>query len=235
MLLAYRSLLRRENSSGKKFCETWVLSASTHSPLQHHLLPPPSLICLYILPSYSRFQSLAVNPPTFLSRGGNSGHPCQLPWPQQTSTAIDRVTQCTVKGEHFLQLRRGSLSGGRGTRHVTDTGWQTLWTQTTGNECTAQGARHEAHLNWHVYPADTWWRLVRSLGSACDYSNLVGLRRRWQLVRLTEGGGEIHLRKQWCCNIESLIGVRYVFHRVSSQNNWPHKDPYDTETAEKLI
>lgn len=58
----------------------------------------------------SRLSSVALrvrNPLRVLSCSGDSGHPCQPPWPQRTSASIDQVTQCTVKGKHFLQSRRG--------------------------------------------------------------------------------------------------------------------------------
>lgn len=97
------------NSVGKKICFTWLFSTSTHSPLQHHLslcLLPHSSVSTSFLPIVA-FR-VAVNPLSILSCSGDSGHPCQLPWPQWTFATIDQVTQCTVKGkQHFLQLWRG--------------------------------------------------------------------------------------------------------------------------------
>lgn len=120
--------IAQRNLPVKKF--TRLLSFSTHSPLQHNLSLSSSLIWLCSR-SFKSFQLVATNPRSILSCSGDSGHHRLLPRPPAT---IDQVTQCTVKGkQHFLLLWRGPWAARREADDVTDIGWQTLWTQTTGN------------------------------------------------------------------------------------------------------
>lgn len=114
--LLSRSLVMRWSKQSDEEKRRWTSSS-----------PPSSL-------SLSCGRRLAVNPRSVLSCSSDTGHSCQPPWHQWTSATIDQVTQCTAKGkQHFLQQRRGPRAAREKLAMRLTPGWQTLWTQTTGN------------------------------------------------------------------------------------------------------